>query len=167
MVNVHSVNHTTYRRVIETFGNLLPVLPKEGYICDAGCSWGCTTCELRDLYPNNKIIGFDIDPSNIINNNFGLDLRCADMFDFFRETDLRFAGIFAMNNIWIGYTNKLVTENQVRDLFADMKRCLVTRGAIAVSYVNNYYVYYPDTKRECCPKYFLERDKFHFRRFFI
>ena len=148
MVNVHSVNHTTYRRVTETFGNSLPVLPKESYICDAGCSWGCTTFELRDLYPNNKIIGFDIDPSNIRGNNLGLDLRCADMFDFFRETDLRFAGIFAMNNVWIGHNEGIVSDNQVKELFTDMKRRLVLGGAIAVSYVSFFKIYYPDSKIE-------------------
>jgi SAM-dependent methyltransferase len=125
-------NSTVYGRISRFF----PILPKieGGKILDWGCSTGQTTKEIRDLYPNCRILGIDIEPRviNLARKEIqGVEFMVADgYFPLFRECD--FSAVICSHNLFYAVTDSL-HRGKILGLLPNIGRIICIGGYILIS----------------------------------
>lgn len=115
-----------------------------GPILDAGCSTGGTTIELAKMFPQDQVIGIDIDyrritearrqyDSFIKGRKMGASVQFvqADFYELDEQFQGNFYAVFAMNNlVWASRTMK---DEKVHAIMESLTSALTPAGHILLS----------------------------------
>jgi SAM-dependent methyltransferase len=97
----HTATYTLPGRMSAVFGNNLPQI-NGGYILDAGCSYGVTTDEISEKYPESTVIGIDINHNEIRRARLSQRKGVFLVEDGFNNQfpNGAFKAVFSMNNFY-------------------------------------------------------------------